>query len=140
MLKERENELDVLQEHLVDEAPIGDSIPSPESMSIGSSGLDSGRREVGVKHMDSEMELDGDEHEDDLDEADVADHRRFERLIQEKMDIPTSDNGLYLARTVAPVLTKALAEVLLRRPADPIDFISEWLIHYNGKDTNNHHL
>jgi hypothetical protein len=45
-----------------------------------------------------------------LDDDDI-DRNRFERLIQEKMDMPTSDNGLYLARTVAPVLTKALAEV-----------------------------
>lgn len=27
--------------------------------------------------------------------------------------MPSSDNGLYLARTVAPVLTKALAEVYI---------------------------
>lgn len=54
-----------------------------------SSGLDSGRRE----------------------DDDDTDRHRFERLLQEKMDMPTSDNGLYLARTVAPVLTKALAEV-----------------------------
>lgn len=45
------------------------------------------------------------------DEDDEIDRRKFERLLQDKIDLPTSDNGLYLARTVAPVLTKALAEV-----------------------------
>uniref|UniRef100_A0A914D337 Uncharacterized protein n=1 Tax=Acrobeloides nanus TaxID=290746 RepID=A0A914D337_9BILA len=70
-----------------------------------------------------------------LDDDDI-DRNRFERLIQEKMDMPTSDNGLYLARTVAPVLTKALAEVLLKRPANPIGFISEWLIRYNDEEAN----
>ncbi|VDK26375.1 unnamed protein product [Anisakis simplex] len=45
-------------------------------------------------------------------EDDESDRHKFERLVQEKIDLPTSDNGLYLARTVAPVLTKALAEVI----------------------------
>ncbi|KAI6240921.1 Ankyrin repeat and Ankyrin repeat-containing domain-containing protein [Aphelenchoides fujianensis] len=137
LLKERDDDFDVLHEHLVEEPPVADSPPSPESISLESSGLESDRRDVGHQ-LDTEMELDGDEAEDEVDEDEAADRHRFERLLQEKMDIPTSDNGLYLARTVAPVLTKALAEVLLRRPADPIDFISDWLLRYNGKDTQNH--
>ncbi|KAI6235408.1 Ankyrin repeat and Ankyrin repeat-containing domain-containing protein [Aphelenchoides besseyi] len=133
LLKERDDDFDVLHEQLADDAPAVDSPPSPESVSMESSGLESDRRE-NLQHVDTEMELDADEPEDEIDEEEVADRHRFERLLQEKMDIPTSDNGLYLARTVAPVLTKALAEVLLRRPADPIDFISDWLLRYNGKD------
>uniref|UniRef100_A0A0R3RJ35 ANK_REP_REGION domain-containing protein n=1 Tax=Elaeophora elaphi TaxID=1147741 RepID=A0A0R3RJ35_9BILA len=43
----------------------------------------------------------------------------------------TSSNGIYLARTVAPVLTKALTEVLLQRPIDPILFIANWLTNYS---------
>jgi hypothetical protein len=38
--------------------------------------------------------------------------------------------GLYLARTVGPALTKVLAEVVLQRPAEPLDFIAEWLLKY----------
>uniref|UniRef100_A0A0N4U7Y3 ANK_REP_REGION domain-containing protein n=1 Tax=Dracunculus medinensis TaxID=318479 RepID=A0A0N4U7Y3_DRAME len=43
-------------------------------------------------------------------------------------NLPTSDSGIYLARTVAPALTKALTEVLVHRPADPIGFITDWLL------------
>lgn len=71
------------------------------------------RREFDANNADTEIEFDADETENEMDEADLADNKRFEQLMQKKMDIPTSDNGLYLARTVAPVLTKALAEVLL---------------------------
>lgn len=70
------------------------------------------------------------------DDDDDINGSRFEKLLQDKLDLPTSDNGLYLARTVAPVLTKALAEVLLRRPANPIGFISEWLVRYNDDEDN----
>ncbi|KAH7727798.1 Protein F34D10.6 b [Aphelenchoides avenae] len=111
LLKERDDDMELMHDNLLDDGPHMDSPPSPETGSI-SSGLDSGRRE----------------------DDDDTDRHRFERLLQEKMDMPTSDNGLYLARTVAPVLTKALAEVLLRRPANPIGFISEWLLRYNGED------
>lgn len=136
LLKEREEDLDALHEQLVDEVHPADSPPSPESMSLGSSAVDSGRGLAGAggQLLDTEAELEADELEEGGAGADGdgTDRRRFERLLQDKMDIPTSDNGLYLARTVAPVLTKALAEVLLRRPADPIDFISDWLLRYNG--------
>lgn len=47
---------------------------------------------------------------DDYEEEDVI-QTRFERFLQEKLDLPSSDNGIYLARTVAPILTKTLAEV-----------------------------
>lgn len=74
--------------------------------------------------------------EEDDDENDhFASSQQFEQLVQAKLDGVTSDSGLYLARTVAPVLTKALAEVLLRRPADPIEFISSWL-----QDNKHHRL
>lgn len=47
---------------------------------------------------------------DYYEEEDVI-QTRFERFLQEKLDLPSSDNGIYLARTVAPILTKTLAEV-----------------------------
>lgn len=71
---------------------------------------------------------------------DKDDGEKFEKLIQSKLDLPTSENGLYLARTVAPVLTKALAEMLLQRPTNPITFISEWLIRYNGEDNEEDYI
>ncbi|TKR64477.1 hypothetical protein L596_025002 [Steinernema carpocapsae] len=114
-LKERDDDYEMINETLLEDAPVLESPPSPESMSVSSSILDSARH---------------DEEED-------YDRHRFERMMQEKMNLPTSDNGLYLARTVAPVLTKALAEVLLKRPADPIGFISDWLIRYNDEDPDN---
>lgn len=43
---------------------------------------------------------------------------------------PTSENGKFLAQTVGVPLTKALAEAVIRRPADPIGFISEYLYDY----------
>uniref|UniRef100_A0AC34QFB3 Uncharacterized protein n=1 Tax=Panagrolaimus sp. JU765 TaxID=591449 RepID=A0AC34QFB3_9BILA len=112
MMKENNNDLETFQQSILDDAPAIDTPPSPESASLCSSLVDSGR------------------HEDD----DEIDSNRFEKLIQDKLDLPTSENGLYLARTVAPVLTKALAEMLLRRPANPIGFISEWLVRYNDED------
>lgn len=44
---------------------------------------------------------------------------------------PTSANGRYLASAVGGPLTKALAEVLIKRPMDPIAFLSEWLLNYH---------
>lgn len=73
-------------------------------MTVFSSNVDSGRRDTGGNNLDTELELDAEEEEEGVDEGEMVDQRRFERLIHEKMDIPTSDNGLYLARTVAPVL------------------------------------
>uniref|UniRef100_A0A1I7SUJ5 ANK_REP_REGION domain-containing protein n=2 Tax=Bursaphelenchus xylophilus TaxID=6326 RepID=A0A1I7SUJ5_BURXY len=138
LLKEREDDFDVLQEHMIDEVNPVDSPPSPETMSLGSSILDSGRRDIG-QLAETEPELDIDDLDDPMDDdMENMDRRKFEKLVEDKMDIPTSDNGLYLARTVAPVLTKALAEVLLRRPADPIDFISDWLLRYNEGKDNGH--
>lgn len=72
-------------------------------LKILSSGIDSARRHLGFQ---------GDERNAIYEEEDVI-QNRFERLLQEKLDLPGSDNGIYLARTVAPVLTKALAEVNL---------------------------
>jgi hypothetical protein len=86
--------------------------------SVAAGGMDSARRGI------------GDEEEED---EDLERSSRFERLLNGQMDMPTfggtnggnitlafpnshcfsSDNGLYLARTVAPVLTKALAEVFI---------------------------
>ena len=67
-----------------------------------------------------------------MEDEDDVDRSKFEKMMNNRVDLPTSENGIYLARTVAPVLTKALAEVLLRRPADPIGFISEWLQKYHS--------
>ncbi|KHN82408.1 Putative ankyrin repeat protein, partial [Toxocara canis] len=111
-LKERDDDVEFINDELLEETPRVESPQSVDSISVVSSLADSGHR----------------------DEDDENDRRKFERLVQDKIDLPTSDNGLYLARTVAPVLTKALAEVLLRRPADPIGFLSEWLIRYHEED------
>lgn len=46
-------------------------------------------------------------HDDDED----VDRRKFEKFVQERIDIPLTDNGLYLTRTVLPQLTNALVEV-----------------------------
>uniref|UniRef100_A0A0M3HW63 ANK_REP_REGION domain-containing protein n=1 Tax=Ascaris lumbricoides TaxID=6252 RepID=A0A0M3HW63_ASCLU len=112
LFKERDDDVELINDEIFDDTPRVESPQSPDSVSVVSSLFDSARR----------------------DEDDEIDRRKFERLLQDKIDLPTSDNGLYLARTVAPVLTKALAEVLLRRPADPIGFISDWLIRYHEED------
>lgn len=44
---------------------------------------------------------------------------------------PTSENGKFLAQTVGVPLTKAIAEAVIRRPADPIGFISDYLFDYH---------
>ncbi len=58
---------------------------------------------------------------DQTDDRDDATRQAFETMLYERMQqelsigdrttLPTSENGLYLARTVGPVLTKVLAEV-----------------------------
>ena len=71
-----------------------------------------------------------------------ASRQAFEQALSERMSeaelqlndrrsMPSTENGLYLARTVGPALTKALAEVVIKRPADPIDYISNWLCRYH---------
>lgn len=42
---------------------------------------------------------------------DERDRENFESLVNNRVPMPHSENGKYLARTVAPALTKALAEV-----------------------------
>ncbi|GMR43020.1 hypothetical protein PMAYCL1PPCAC_13215 [Pristionchus mayeri] len=116
MIKEREDdyETQMLSEELMNEnGGEAESVGTPDSASI-SSGLDSARNR-------------------EIDEEDEVDRFRFEQLINNRVSLPSSENGIYLARTVAPVLTKALAEVLLRRPADPIGFISDWLHKYHAE-------
>ncbi|KAK6037519.1 hypothetical protein COOONC_24977 [Cooperia oncophora] len=104
MIKDRDEEYEGMSEELLDEGPLLESPGSGESGSEGSP-VDSARLN---------------------DEDDDTERNRFERMVLGRTDMPTSENGIYLARTVAPVLTKALAEVLLRRPADPIGFISDY--------------
>ncbi|VDK73506.1 unnamed protein product, partial [Onchocerca ochengi] len=67
-------------------------------------------------------------------EQDETDEYKFEDDLLNDITSPTSDNAIYLARTVAPVLTKALTEVLLQRPTDPIIFIADWLTQYHEKN------
>ncbi|CAJ0580803.1 unnamed protein product, partial [Mesorhabditis spiculigera] len=113
MIKDREDDFEILQEELLEDGPMVDSPGTPDSASIDSEQVDSARI---------------------YEEDDEFDRHRFERMVNNnRVDLPTSENGIYLARTVAPVLTKALAEVLLRRPADPIGFISDWLIKYTNE-------
>ncbi|CAJ0942117.1 unnamed protein product, partial [Mesorhabditis belari] len=112
MIKDREDDFELLNEELLEDGPLIDSPASPDSASIDTEHVDSARV-----------------YEDE----DEFDRHRFERMVHTRVDLPTSENGIYLARTVAPVLTKALAEVLLRRPADPIGFISDWLLKYTNE-------
>lgn len=44
---------------------------------------------------------------------------------------PSSENGKYLAKVLGPVLTQAVAELVIKRPADPIDFLSRFLFKYD---------
>ncbi|PIO71269.1 hypothetical protein TELCIR_06836 [Teladorsagia circumcincta] len=111
MIKDRDEEYEGMSEELLDEGPMLESPGSVESGSEGSP-VDSARIN---------------------DDDDDVERNRFERMVLGRTDMPTSENGIYLARTVAPVLTKALAEVLLRRPADPIGFISDYLQKYHGE-------
>ncbi|CAJ0598821.1 unnamed protein product [Cylicocyclus nassatus] len=112
MIKERDEDYDVVSEDMLDgEGPMLESPGSADSGSE-SSVIDSARPQ---------------------EEDDEMDRHRFEKMLHGRTDLPTSENGIYLARTVAPVLTKALAEVLLRRPADPIGFISDYLQKYHSE-------
>lgn len=112
LIKEDDQELDLAAEEFVDEAPRVDSPQSGDSASASSSVIESTR----------------------LDEQDEFDRHNFEHYVSDRIELPTTENALYLARTVAPVLTKALAEVLLQRPADPIIFISKWLSQHHEED------
>lgn len=59
------------------------------------------------------------------DDVDDAARTAFEAVLNERVEahlrmtdrrtLPATENGLYLARTVGPILTKALAEVLFNR-------------------------
>ncbi|VDL76467.1 unnamed protein product [Nippostrongylus brasiliensis] len=114
MIKDRDEEYEVMSEEMLDEGPMLESPGSGESEEEGSA-PDSARID---------------------EENDEMDRHRFEKMVHGRTDLPTSENGIYLARTVAPVLTKALAEVLLRRPADPIGFISDYLLKYHNDRSN----
>uniref|UniRef100_A0A8R1HMB2 ANK_REP_REGION domain-containing protein n=1 Tax=Caenorhabditis japonica TaxID=281687 RepID=A0A8R1HMB2_CAEJA len=109
LIKDRDEDYETINEEYLEDGPLIDSPATPDSGSEGS-------------FVDSARMLD--------DEDESVERHRFEKTFRGKIDLPTSENGVYLARTVAPVLTKALAEVLLRRPADPIGFIAEWLTKY----------
>ncbi|CAI5445216.1 unnamed protein product [Caenorhabditis angaria] len=109
MIKDRDEEFEAINEEFLEDGPLIDSPATPDSGSEGSF-VDSAR------------------FNDEEDEG--IERHRFEKMFRGRIDLPTSENGIYLARTVAPVMTKALAEVLLRRPADPIGFIAEWLTKY----------
>ncbi|PAV76297.1 hypothetical protein WR25_16953 isoform C [Diploscapter pachys] len=91
MIKDREEEFEV-NEALLEDGPLVDSPASPDSAASASSPVDSSR-------------IYEDEEE--------VDRHKFEKMVHGRVDLPTSENGIYLARTVAPVLTKALAEVLI---------------------------
>nr|CAD2171044.1 unnamed protein product [Meloidogyne enterolobii] len=141
LLKERDVEelgADALLSKSVQHGDFPDSpSESADLLSLHSSGVDTGRKGLekggGREYIDDEgemIEFDGNGDGDGIDDREDAEKNRFEHLLHERLGMPTSDNGLYLARTVAPVLTKALAEVLLRRPANPIGFISDWLVKY----------
>ncbi|UMM24050.1 hypothetical protein L5515_004469 [Caenorhabditis briggsae] len=113
LIKDREEDFERINEEYLEDGGIVDSAPAtPDSGSEAS-------------FVDSARLLDEDEESIGL--------HKLEKTMKGRIEMPTSENGVYLARTVAPVLTKALAEVLLRRPADPIGFIAEWLSKYVGE-------
>lgn len=39
-------------------------------------------------------------------------------------------HGLYLRECFGKLLTKALREIVLRRPVDPVEYLAHWLLHY----------
>ncbi|VDK52736.1 unnamed protein product [Gongylonema pulchrum] len=90
LIRDDDQENEILPEEFEDEAPQIDSLQSSDSTSAASSPSESPH----------------------LDERDEFDRSSYERFVSERIELlPTTENGLYLARTVAPVLTKALAEV-----------------------------
>ena len=58
---------------------------------------------------------------------DAKESRGMDIGLDDQRTLPRTENGLYLARTVGPVLTRALAEVVIQKPTDPIGFLSDWL-------------
>ncbi|MCP9259005.1 Ankyrin repeat protein [Dirofilaria immitis] len=67
-------------------------------------------------------------------EEDETNEYKFGYDMPNDIVLPSNSNAIYLSRTVAPVLTGALTEVLLQRPTDPILFIADWLIQYREKN------
>lgn len=90
MIKNRDEDFEKIADELVEDGPLVDSPATPDTGSEGS-------------FVDSARLVD--------DEDESLERHRFEKAFRGKIDLPTSENGVYLARTVAPVLTKALAEV-----------------------------
>lgn len=39
-------------------------------------------------------------------------------------------NNLYLKNTFFTPIKKALCEIVLRKPNDPVEFLGQWLLHY----------
>ncbi|VDM17116.1 unnamed protein product [Wuchereria bancrofti] len=114
LLKETDNNDDnnVISENFVPEQPTLhiDSVLSSNSASVISSS--------NVSPRGSEQN-----------ETDDEDKFEYDEIVS-----PTNSNAVYLARTIAPILTKALTETLLRRPIDPIIFIANWLTQYREKN------
>ncbi|KAL8594107.1 hypothetical protein ACOMHN_000819 [Nucella lapillus] len=44
---------------------------------------------------------------------------------------PSSEDGKYIAQHLGQALTLALAEIVRKQPADPIEYLGHWLYHYN---------
>ncbi|CAG9538986.1 unnamed protein product [Cercopithifilaria johnstoni] len=113
-----DNDSNIINSEIFDTEQFMPCIDSPSLSSSDSASVMSSSNIL--VSMTEEDETDGYKFEDD----DILDGNIPPAL-------PTnSSNGIYLARTVAPILTKALTEVLLQRPIDPIIFIANWLTQY----------
>jgi len=47
--------------------------------------------------------------------------------------MPASECGRFLMGAVGGPLTRALAELVVQRPADPVNFLSEYLLDYQRR-------
>ncbi len=81
-----------------------------------------------------EPQFSADEAEGAFSEA--LDSKLNSARLDESRSVPSTENGLYLARTVGPVLTRALAEVVIKRPEDPLGYIAIWLYQYHAQIKN----
>jgi hypothetical protein len=43
---------------------------------------------------------------------------------------PSTSEAQYVANTVGPALTKAMAEILMKKPNDPVEYLANYLYKY----------
>lgn len=91
--------------------------PAPAPVDPASVGLGPGNNQNGAQISIREM------------------NREIEKSMEDRMIryVPKTAAGRYLATTVGPVLAKALAEVVIKRPLDPIGHLAS-ILHDAGKE------